>query len=206
MSAVWWMKSHRKALPVTKLKLQVWGDTEDDLSWVKCFKCVLSHLLTVLWQHWGLHGYTIWSVACKEPISAQSASGSTEGSGLSLGSPMTPRISRTFRMIVLSSSSRINASVCFQGVEVMESCSQRPTETHVVHGPGQLKHTEDSEVLMDARPDLWSSCNSHLELFVCGESKFLQQDWDVDQVLTEKRTLLRSDRKTAANWTTPHKI
>lgn len=79
-------------------------------------------------------------------------------------------------MFVLSSASRINASVCFQGVEVMESCSQRPAETHVVHGPGQLKQTEDSEVLMDARSSLWSRCNSHLELFVCGESKFLQQD------------------------------
>lgn len=115
-------------------------------------------------------------MTCKEPVSAQPASGSTEVSDLSLGSPMMPRISRTFRMFALSSSSRINASVCFQGVEVMEGCSQRPTETHVVHGPGQLKHTEDSEVLMEARPGLWSRCNSHLELFVSGKSKFLQQD------------------------------
>lgn len=77
---------------------------------------------------------------------------------------------------MLLSSSRINASVCFQGVEVMESCSQRPTETHVVDGPGQLKHTEDSERVMEARPSPWSRGTSHLELFVCGESKFLQQD------------------------------
>lgn len=115
-------------------------------------------------------------MTCKEPKSAQPASGSTEVSGLSLGSPVTPGISWTFRMLVLSSSSRINASVCFEGVEVVESCSQRPAETHLLHGPGQLKHTEDGEVLMAARPSLCSRCTSHLQLFVCGESKFLQQD------------------------------
>lgn len=62
------------------------------------------------------------------------------------------RLSWTFRIFVLLGSSRIKASVCFQGVEVMESCSQRPAETHVVDGPGQLKHTEDGELVMEAGP------------------------------------------------------
>lgn len=74
-------------------------------------------------------------VTCKVPPWTSS---STEVPGRGSGSPTMPWISRTLRM--LSSSSRIKASVCVKSVEVMESCSQRPAETHVVHGFRQLKH------------------------------------------------------------------
>lgn len=104
------MTSHRETLTVKKLKLQVWEDTEDDFDQVKCLKCVLNHLLTLKASR------SPWL----EELRALQASGSIEVSGRGSGSPM---ITRTFRMFVPSSSSRIKASVCVKGVEVMESCS-----------------------------------------------------------------------------------
>lgn len=105
---------------------------------VKCLKCVLSHCsLKALRSPWFQE-----LVACKVPTRALWTSGSTEVSAPGSGSPVMPWISRTFRM--LSSSSRIKASVCVKSVEVMESCSQRPAETHVVHGSRQLKHKQST--------------------------------------------------------------
>lgn len=85
----------------------------------------------------------------------------------------------TFRMSVRSSSSRMKASLRFKGVEVMEGCSQRPAETHVVHGPGQLKQANTGWRFSGSRksgPASGPGADPHLELFVCGEPEFLQQD------------------------------